>query len=373
MIVARDIAGFTLPFVAGVVLTYMVSSITILDFPFLPTITIFIAGLCVSALLHPAHKNLSNNTLWCIIHTASICCGVLCSLTSGWISICDCHPLDHPENPINLLGEKIRNIISSLSFEDTRTNAVIKALITGDRSGLSTQVKETFRASGASHILALSGMHLGIIYGIIKLSLKPLGNRRPVKLFKSIFILSVCCTYTILSGAGASIIRAMIFISLAEAATLGNRDRNTGQIMLSALIIQLVIRPDEIRDIGFQLSYAAMAGIAWIYPFLNNLWPRRSISEGVVSKGLRWLWSSASVSIACQITTGPLAYHYFGTFPKYFILTNIIATPLVGIIIPFSIAATVLSAIGACPETLLAWLEALVDILYGSLSVIASL
>ena len=88
---------------------------------------------------------------------------------------------------------------------------------------------------------------------------------------------------------------------------------------------------------------------------------------------MRWVWNSAALSIACQITTGPLAYLYFGTFPKYFILTNMLALPLVGIIIPTSILTLLLNYMGICPDILIKATELLVSCMTGILGTIALL
>jgi ComEC/Rec2-related protein len=372
MTAERELAGFALPFTAGAAL-YCVFS------PLFPAGTTLSAGVLLTiilsgaaALLHPSHKRLSTSTIWTIIIGLATCCGLLCRLTDDWTSICGTGAQGYIESWINRQTEYLRNCIRSIPFNDYQTNTLINALITGDRSELSRDTTEIFRASGASHILALSGMHLGIIYGLLKGISSPMGNSPKIKTLKRAGILTACSIYTATAGAGASLVRALIFIFIAETALSRGRFKSTGSLLLSSVIIQLTIFPDAISDIGFQLSYAAMPGIAYIYPHLQKLWPQANKNEGGISKGLRWLWSTAALSIACQLTTAPLAYIYFGTFPKYFILTNLISSPLVLIIIPYSIIVTALTSIGACPAILAEYLEKLVNILIDSLSIIAS-
>ncbi len=370
MTAERELAGFALPFTAGAAL----SCIFLPLFHAAPTLssgiilTLLTSG--VAALLHPRHKSLSTSTLWAIIIVLATFCGLLCRLTHEWTSICGSGFISRTESEINRWAENIRDCIGSIPFKDYQTNAIINALITGDRSELSGQITEIFRKSGASHILALSGMHLGIIYGILKGLLSPIGNSRKAKRIKSICILVFCSIYTAIAGFGASLVRALIFIFISETALSSGRFKSTGSIILSSAIIQIVIFPDAISDIGFQLSYAAMIGIAYIYPPLERLWPK---NDKGISRGLRWIWSATSLSIACQIMTGPLAYLYFGTFPKYFILTNLISSPLVSMIIPCGILATTLTFMGACPQILTECLEKLVYILTESLNIISSL
>ena len=105
----------------------------------------------------------------------------------------------------------------------------------------------------------------------------------------------------------------------------------------------------------------------FIFPWLRDLWPAGKNGP------LRWVWNSAAMSIACQITTGPLAWLWFGTFPKYFLLTNLIALPMTGVIISSAILATFLNAYGSCPEFIIQTTERLTFILRECLDIIASL
>ena len=149
---------------------------------------------------------------------------------------------------------------------------------------------------------------------------------------------------------------------------ISGRKRNLGDILFASLFIQLVIWPESATDIGFQLSYAAMAGIAFIYPRLKTF-----LREDKVPKPARWIWNSAAMSISCQLTTGPLAYCYFGTFPEYFLLTNLIALPLAGLIISAALLTIVLHMIGICPEFMIVGTEILVRALTESLKTISQM
>ena len=369
MTAERDIAGFALPFAAGTALSALLPSLFSLHFPHTPFILLATIVICMATLLHSTHKELSSTSLQLLITLSGLFCGALCAYTSGCIDISDTAG-GYSDN-VRSLADRLSALIRSIPFENSRTNAIADALICGDRSGLDTQTKDIFRQSGASHILALSGMHLGIIYGILKIIFMPLGNSRTAKICKSEFIMIICCLYTAMTGAGASIFRALIFIILGETANLTGRNRTTAAILPAALIIQLTINPQDIRDIGFQLSYAAMAGIAYIFPHIDKLWT--SESSGPVSKGLRWIWTAACISIACQITTGPIAYLYFGTFPKYFLLTNLIAAPLVSLIIPSALSVTILHGLGICPDFAIRLFESLMRLLTDSLTIISSL
>ena len=321
----------------------------------------------MAGLLHPCHKAWKEISIKGMIAAAAASCGIFAGLTDASISTST--PFDIPEiiRRAGSLAEKVRIIIADIPFRESSTNSLITALITGDRSGIPDHMLTAFRDSGASHILALSGLHLGIIYTGLNTILSILGNSPSARRTRSICILALCGTYTLATGAGASITRAMLYILLGEVGRLAGRQSRPSDILAGALFIQLAISPGSASDVGFQLSYAAMAGITFIYPWLKGLWP-----EGKAGI-MRWVWNSAALSTSCQITTGPLAYLHFGTFPKYFILTNLMGLPLIGVIIPLGLLTTLLHALGMCPELLVSITEKLVSCLTWILTTVASI
>lgn len=266
------------------------------------------------------------------------------------------------------IGAFLEDLTDSIGFQDPDTNALIKALLTGNRNDIPQSITRAFRESGASHILALSGLHLGIIYGIIRACLSILGNRKAARTVRSLIIMASCGIYTLATGASASITRALTFILLKETGKMAGRNISLKDTLMRSLLIQLTICPTDILDIGFQLSYAAMAGIVWIYPVLRKIWSEES-GSGILKR----VWESAALSISCQLTTGPLAYIRFGTFPQYFILTNLMALPLTGLLIPVSIATVLLTAAGHCPEFLIKVTEWTAGSLTGILEIISSM
>ena len=120
-----------------------------------------------------------------------------------------------------------------------------------------------------------------------------------------------------------------------------------------------------------------MAGIAFIFPQLKAFWPgSEEVRTGFFKnrpKPLRWIWNSAALSISCQLTTGPLAWLYFESFPVHFLLTNLIAIPLTGLIIPSALLLLFLNSFGGCPEFLLTATEAMISALSESLAIISTM
>lgn len=371
--VERDIAGISLPFAAGVILTAWFGHI-LCTHPF-PAVTAVHAAILGSAafLMHPFHRSCSSRTLRMVICICLCSCGILCGLGSEILSVGGTFAEGFMRR-VGTLGTATGAAIDRIGFANPDTNAIIKALIIGDRSDIPGHVTAAFRESGASHILALSGLHLGIIYGSLTKLLSFIGNSPSARTFRSVITVAACGLYTLATGAGASIVRAFIFILFNETARLHGRYRSTGTVLMSALLVHLAVNPSAIREVGFQLSYAAMAGIALIFPWLKGFWPDDTASKGIPRhspRPLKWIWTTASMSIACQITTAPLAWFYFGTFPVHFLLTNLIAIPLTGLIIPAALLTLVLSVCDICPEMISRACEMLVTALSQALGIIS--
>lgn len=364
MEVERDFAGFALPFASGVALSVMTTGHHQFNHSLSASASMAIAAICLMALIHPCRKRFPNKSLSLAIILSAAFSGMLCGYTSLLTG-----PGQIRSIPFSALGRRMADAIDSLPFRTQEANAVIKALITGNRYDIPPETVKAFRDSGASHILALSGLHLGIIYSLVSKTLGIIGNSQAATRTRSTAIVILCGIYTLATGAGDSIVRAFLFIILRETARHSGRYCDTGTLFFSALVIQLCIDPMSCRSVSFQLSYAAMAGIAFIYPRLKGFWPETNGNRDI----FRWIWNSASLSISCQLTTGPLAYMYFRTFPTHFLLTNLIALPITGVLIPFALLTLCLNALGICPEILPRATEALVTVLSEALKIIAGM
>lgn len=308
------------------------------------------------------------------------------------------------------LAADFRSMISSIPFPHEGTAPLVNALLTGDRSSLDSSVMNSFRDSGASHILALSGLHLGIIYGILLKVTSIFGKHPTVKAVRSLIIISLCGIYTLATGASPSLVRAFLFILVNETARLTHRSNNPLRVYCAALFIQTAINPQVISSTGFQLSYLAMAGIFLLYPALKKWYPQeeaasdmliekgagRTESDGlegvtidkgccrarrcwtswmktIVSAAPRKIWDAAALTISCQVFTGPLAWWKFGTFPKYFLLTNLLSLPLTSAVMLLSVSTSVLFAIGICPDFLISLTDSSASLLLFIMKVISSM
>ena len=265
-------------------------------------------------------------------------------------------------------------LVDSVDFAHEGTAPLLKAVLCGDRSALSRTTAQVFRSAGAAHILALSGLHLGIIYLLAGRLLLVLGKSRAGAIARSIVLVVLCGCYAVITGASPSLVRAFIFICLAEIASLSpGRRRRNANILCTALMLQLCFNPRVITSVGFQLSYLAMAGIFSIVPRLQDWYPASanagaaSGSEGAtaaaglgrVASGrvaaaigrllLRWdpmrrMWEAMALTVSCHIFTAPLVWARFHSFPKYFLLTNLLALPLTWVMVVSAVLTLILFA-----------------------------
>ena len=265
-------------------------------------------------------------------------------------------------------AERLRAFIDGIPFPSAGTAPLLKALLTGDRSGLSADTVRVFRESGGAHLLALSGLHIGILYLLLSRLLWPLGNSPRARRFRYVLIVLAAGLFTLMTGASPSIVRAFLFIFLNETARIACRPRDPLRILSTALLIQLVITPSAITSTGFQLSYLAMAGIFLLFPILESWYPKSTRFDPV-----RKIWEAAALSISCQVFTGPLAWFRFHSFPTYFLLTNLFALPLTTLLMGSAVTTLVLRGIHCCPGFLIHATDWLCQALVWILQVISSM
>lgn len=201
---------------------------------------------------------------------------------------------------------------------------VLLALMIGDKQFLDGALKSSYSNIGAMHILAVSGMHVALIYGVLMLLLFFLRGSR-LKIFKSILILFVLWLYAFVAGFSPSIVRATVMFTFILAGRIVDRNYNVYNMIAASFLTLLLVNPFYIYDVGFLLSYAAVFSILLFYPFFAAYKPRNIM--------LGWLFDMIAVSIAAQILTLPFTLYYFHQFPLVFFATNILLIPLTSLII----------------------------------------
>jgi len=199
--------------------------------------------------------------------------------------------------------------------------AIAAALVLGVTEGIDTDLQNAYSASGAMHVLAVSGLHVGIIYAILLLLLKPL-NRYAWSRW-AVAIISLIClwVFAFVTGLSPSVMRAVVMFSfVAIARPFGQRTNIYNTLAASAFVL-LLYNPYLVMSVGFQLSYLAVLGIVYLQRPIYNLWE-------VENRVGDWVWQITCVSIAAQIATFSLGLLYFHQFPVYFLISNLFVIPL---------------------------------------------
>lgn len=213
-------------------------------------------------------------------------------------------------------------------------HAILCALTVGKKENIGRELKNAYSNAGALHILALSGLHVGIIFAIMETLLIPIKLLSFGGIVQSAVSILLLVIYCILSGCSPSVLRACTMITIYKiAAGAFRHTKKWDAIALSALLIG-TIAPLQVGSIGFQLSYAAVAGIVTLFPTCHNAFVQIvKPGSGFLHTVLLRVWDSISISVCCQITTLPVLMYYFGETSQYFIITNLVAIPLATVIL----------------------------------------
>ena len=204
--------------------------------------------------------------------------------------------------------------------------AVVAAMVLGDKSALTKELRDVYAVTGASHVLALSGLHLGIIYTL--LSLLIVGRRW--QMISQVLIVLCIWAFVFLVGMSTSIIRSATMFTVYALLSLGHRDKMTVNTLAFTAIVMLMFHPLSLYDVGFQMSFMAVFAILVLTPLMMRVF---SMAYLLSHQTLRWIWSMVAVSCAAQIGVAPLIAYYFGRFSTYFLLTNLIVIPAATLIL----------------------------------------
>lgn len=204
--------------------------------------------------------------------------------------------------------------------------AVASALLLGFRDALDKELMQAFSGAGAMHILCVSGLHVGILYLVLALSLSFLDKSPRLRYLKVFLVILFIWLYAAITGLAPSVLRASTMFSFIALGKVLGRHTNTYNTLAASALILLAIDPFIITRTGFQLSYLAVLGIVTFQPPMSRLFYfKNTIAD--------YVWGIITVSIAAQLATAPLSIYYFNQFPNYFLITNLIAIPMASIIL----------------------------------------
>lgn len=206
-------------------------------------------------------------------------------------------------------------------IKESDRRAVIKALLLGDNSEIEKEVFESFSETGAIHVLAVSGLHVGAVLYVFVLLFKLIRQRWIHVWIKPFFLIFFAFSYVILTGASPSVIRSAVMFGMVIIGKEWFRNVNTINILFVSAIWMLLYNPYFVYDLSFQFSYLSLLSIILMQPHIK-LW---YIPDHRFTK---YIWELISVSVAAQFFVFPLSLYYFNQFPVYFIFSNIIAVPM---------------------------------------------
>jgi len=246
------------------------------------------------------------------------------------------------------ISAKFRNLVQeSLKKHNFKPDelAVVNALLLGQRQDISKQLIADYSSAGAIHILAVSGLHVGIILLILNWLFKPLERLNKGRFIKTVLVVLFLWMFAFVAGLSASVVRAVTMFAFL-AIGLSFRRKNIIEFsLIASMFFLLVIKPMFLFDVGFQLSYLAVFGIIWVQPILYKFWnPKLKIVDK--------FWQLLTVSFAAQAGILPLSLYYFHQFPGLFWMSNLIIIPFLGAILIGGIVIIFLSLIGFLPQFL---------------------
>lgn len=282
-----------------------------------------IIGICLSLIIGLTCTFIPPNLSYLKGLTIAISC-----ITLGYFSATTFNPLKHYKTPIEFYAEKTKDKISDLLSNELTPNAssISKALLIADKSELSRSTKKDFSRAGASHILAVSGMHVGIIFTAISSLLSIFFKQRNYKLICNLISLIFLWFYAFICGLQPSIVRACTMFTIPIIGQILHRDYISFNSLLFTAFCMLIYDYTYLFNIGFQLSFLAVSGILLFQKQIFNIFRLQN-------KILIWLWNLTSVSIAAQITTLPLTIFYFHELPILSIISNLVVIPLATLLI----------------------------------------
>lgn len=211
------------------------------------------------------------------------------------------------------------------------TDNVIRALLLGQRQDMDAQTSENYTNAGVIHILAISGLHIAILYAMLLFIIKPLQRLKNGKLIQFLIILAFLWLFAILSGLSASVVRSVVMFSFVSFGLYLNKSGNIYNILAVSMLVILLFRPNFLFDVGFQLSYIAVFAIVWLQPLYRSL----TFSS---YKIVNYFTDVLVISFVAQIGVLPLSLYYFNQIPLFFFLANLVVIPLSSFVLVLGIA-----------------------------------
>jgi competence protein ComEC len=278
--------------------------------------------------------------------------------------------LKHSQGSPSLKGSasKLRDYLLIKLAEtsiDTNERAIIQALVLGQKKDIDKAIYKEYADAGAVHILAVSGLHVGILFLMLSGLFKPLKLCKRGIYLHSFTVVICLWAFAFISGLSPSVTRAVTMFSFFAFAKVLNRDTNTLNTLFLSYLVLLLFNPLWLFQVGFQLSYLAVLSILMVQPKLHKYYRPRFYID-------KMFWSILTVSIAAQIGVIPLSLYYFHQFPGLFFITNLVVLPLLGILVGGGVMIVFLAAFGWLPQIVATGYNFMISSLNSVISLIAN-
>ena len=238
---------------------------------------------------------------------------------------------------------------------------IAEALLIGYRNDLDKDLVQAYSNTGVVHIIAISGLHIGVIYAALIMFFSLFKSAKIKKWIAPVIILCVIWLFTLIAGAAPSVLRAAVMFTFILAGRFLGKNGNIYNTLAASAFVLLISNPFYLWDVGFQLSYAAVFSIVVFFKSINGLLYFKN-------KCLRWIWQLCSISLSAQIFTLPLVVYHFHQLPLLFLFTNLFVVPLSGLVLiaelilfAFSFWHAAASVIGMLTETCIKWMNDFVE------------
>lgn len=242
-------------------------------------------------------------------------------------------------NPLRIWVYDVQHYVKGVlarCIASANETGVAEALLYGNDDNIDPETVQAYSNTGTLHVLAVSGMHVGIIFMIMGLFLKPMDRDKRLKLVKNIIILTVLWLYSLLCGLSPSILRATVMFSFIIFSSILNIRSNVYNTLAASAFVLLCVDSNMLANVGFQLSYLAVLGIVFFQTYIYNWYhPANWLMDEI--------WKITSVSLAAQLITFPIGLLYFHQFPNCFLFSNLIIIPLTTLILYMAMGLLVIA------------------------------
>lgn len=242
--------------------------------------------------------------------------------------------------------------------------SIMNALLLGQRQDIDKTTYSNYVNSGTIHILAVSGLHVGILLLILNFIFRPILYFKHGNVLRGAIIFIILWSFAIVAGLSPSVTRAVTMFSIISIAMHLRRQKNIYNTLAISAFFILLVKPTFLFEVGFQMSYLAVLGIVSVQPIIYRLWkPEFLVTDKI--------WQVFTVTLAAQFGVVPISLFYFHQFPGLFFISNVVVIPFLGLILGFGILVIILALTNALPEFIVEIYSSIIESLNGFISWVA--